>query len=260
MKNASLWALTGAALVVGVAYACAVPVDVKGCPAGSAPSDCDVTLVSASEFGGPDASVAQGGGAGSSMNPPSGGSAGTSSPPAGGSSGNSPPVGGSAGQGQSGSAGSAGTAGTAGTAGAGGSAGSGAAGAGGSAGTAGTAGSAGTSAAGAGGTGAQSTFSTAACDFDDTTGCAQLACATVCPNNGYCPTNCAAILTCVEDNVDVAGCVTADDPMCGIRNGGTTKPCTMIVESSGGVNPTQNDQPAFVARALVNCLCSDPRP
>jgi hypothetical protein len=254
MKHASQWALLGAAVVVGVAYSCATPVEVTGCPPGATSSDCDVTLVAASEFAGPDASVvAQGGGAGAGANPSGGGSAGGNNTPApaGAAGSSSPSTGGSsAGSGAAGSGQTAGAGGSSGAAGSGaaGTAGSGAGGAAGS-------GAAGAAGAGTGGTTAQSNFDPASCDFDDTTGCgAPLGC--TCAGE-QCQARCTNIVDCLKTNIT---CITEADPLCAVRpQGGGTKACTTVVETGGGVNAGDN-QPAGIVRALVNCVCSNPRP
>lgn len=247
MKHASQWALLSATVVVGVAYSCATPVEVTGCAPGAISSNCDVTLVAASEFEGPDASIAQGGGAGAGVNPP-GGSAGSGS--------NNPPPGGAAGSlstGGSAGSGAAGSGQSAGTGGASGAAGSGAAGTAGS----GTGGSAGSGAAGAGtgGTTAQSNFDPASCDFDDTTGCgAPLGCTC---GQEQCGTRCTNIVDCLKTNIS---CITEADPLCAVRTAGTGKACTSVVDTGGGVNTTDQNQPAAIVRAFVNCVCSNPRP
>ena len=251
MKHASQWALLSAAVVVGIAYSCATPVEVTGCAPGSTSTNCGVTIVAASEFEGADASVAQGGGAGAGVNPARG-SAGSGS--------SNPPPGGAAGSGSSASGGSAGSgsgaAGSGQTAGSGGAAGSGAAGTAGS-GAGGTAGSgaAGAAGSGTGGTTAQSNFDPASCDFDDTTGCgAPLGC--TCAQE-QCQTRCTNIVACLKTNIT---CITEADPLCAVRpQGGGTKACTTVVESGGGVNADTN-QPAGIVRALTNCVCSNPRP
>jgi hypothetical protein len=261
MKHASQWALLSAAVLVGIAYSCATPEEVTGCPPGATSSDCDVTLVPASDFDGPDASViAQGGSAGAGVNP-SGGGAGSGS--------NNPPTAGAAGTGSPSTAGSAGSgaAGTGQTAGAGGAAGSGAAGTAGTAGCAsggagGTAGSgaagsgaAGSGAAGAGGTTAQSIFDPASCDFDDLTGCgAPLGC--TCAQE-QCGARCTNIVECLKTNVT---CITEADPLCAVRTNGVGKACTSVVDTGGGVDTTNANQPAAIVRAFVNCVCSNPRP
>jgi hypothetical protein len=247
MKNVSQWALISPALVLGIAYACATPEEIRDCPVGTTRTDCDVTIVPFSEFEGADASVevAQGGSDGLS---PSGGSSGSNTnPPAGGAAGTSPPPpsGGSAGQGAAGSGQAAGAGGAS-----GGTAGSGA-GTGGGAGS-GAAGTAGT--AGAGGTTAQSTFNPAACDFDDTTGCQNLGC--ICAGE-QCGARCTNIVQCLKDNIT---CITASDPLCAARTAGAPNLCTAQVDTGGGANTTDPNQPAAIVRALVNCVCSDPRP
>jgi hypothetical protein len=252
MKYATPWALISASLV-GIAYACATPEEINGCQPGTSSPDCDVILAQASDFAGPDASVGQGGSSGSS---PSGGSsgAGNSTPPAeGGAAATSlPATGGSLGQGTAGSGQNAGAGGAS-----GGSAGS-AAGTGGAAGTAGSGAAGATANAGAGGTTAPSNFNPAACDFTNRAGCEARACATACPTNmgTYCSTNCPLIITCLSDN---PACITAADPMCAVRNNGTPNQCSNQVETSGGATTTDPTTPAFVARALVNCLCDDAR-
>ncbi len=259
MKHASQWALLSAAVVVGIAYSCATPVDVTGCAPGAISSNCDVTLVAASEFEGADASVvAQGGGAGAGVNPP-GGSAGSESnnPAPSGSAGSGPlSTGGSTATGAAGSGQTAGTGGSIGAAGAAGAAGAGAAGTAG-AGSGGSAGSgaAGAASAGAGGSTAQSNFDPASCDFDDTTGCgAPLGC--TCAGE-QCQKRCTDIVDCLKTNIT---CITEADPLCAVRTGGTGKACTSVVDTGGGVNTTDQNQPAAIVRAFVNCICSDPRP
>jgi hypothetical protein len=256
MKHASQWALLSAAVIVGIAYSCATPVEVTGCPPGATSSNCDVTLVAASEFEGPDASVvAQGGGGGAATNPSGNAGSGSSNPPPAGAAGTgSPSTGGSgaagsgaAGSGQTGTAGAGGTSGAAGS-GAAGTAGSGAGG------TAG-AGAAGAAGAGTGGTTAQSNFDPASCDFDDTTGCgAPLGC--TCAGE-QCQARCTNIVDCLKTNIT---CITEADPLCAVRTNGTGKACTAVVDSGGGVNTTDANQPAAIVRAFVNCVCSNPRP
>ena len=252
MKHASQWALLSAAVVVGIAYSCATPVDVTGCAPGSASSDCDVTIVAPSEFEGADASVAQGGGAGAGVNPAAGSAgSGSNTPPPGGASGS-----GSVSSGGSAGSGAAGSGQTAGAGGASGAAGSGAAGTAGS-GAGGTAGSgaAGAAGAGTGGTTAQSNFDPGSCDFDDTTGCgAPLGC--TCAQE-QCQARCTNIVDCLKTNIT---CITEADPLCAVRTNGTGKACTGVVDSGGGVNTTDANQPAAIVRAFVNCVCSNPRP
>ncbi len=259
MKIATQCALASGLVLAGIAHACATPVDIEGCqPNTPGAQNCDVILAQASDFGDPDASVpfGQGGNAGTDSNPPPGSAGSSTNPPPGsaGSSGGSPPVGGSAGNGSAGS-GSAGS-GSAGS----GSAGSGAGGAAG-AGAGGT-GSAGTGSAGtgSGGTGSQSNFDVDSCDLQNQTGCEEFACATACPAGGegnYCRTNCPLIVNCVATTPT---CITEADPMCGTasQNPYTPNECTDEVNSSG--SPTQAGTPANVALALIQCLCSDPRP
>jgi hypothetical protein len=118
-------------------------------------------------------------------------------------------------------------------------------------------------AAGTGGTGAQGTgpavFDPASCDFDDTSGCEDLTCLAACSttDGGYCRTSCQTLVTCVT--TDPACTITAADPLCAVRAGGTPTACTSEAESGGGANPTQATQPAFVAREFIRCICSVPR-
>ena len=252
-------ALAGAALVV--AYACANPVDIEG----------DVLRVDPSAFG--DAGVLLGGAAGSAG--VGGAAQGGTGPGTGGTSsstgGTGSALGGTGGTGmQAGLSGAGGVpigaggtlgAGTGGTAPAGGTGGA-AAGAGGGAGTGGT--------GGTGGTDATGTFDSGSCDFEDLAGCEDLTCETVCPTNdgGSCLNRCVAVIDCVA--ADVAAnpaepCVTEADPLCGVRAGGQPNTCTNVVEPAGGPNPaaptgTGNPQPSFVARQLVECVCTTPRP
>jgi hypothetical protein len=252
MKIATQCALAGSLLLAGIAHACATPVEVEGCQA-NAPGalSCDVLLSPASDFGGPDASVPiggsgnpgsggapPGGNAGNGSNPPPGGSAGSGNPPAGGSGGGNGNAGSSSGGSGSGGSSSGGAAGSA--SGSGGAAGSG---------TAGT-GSGGT---GAGGTTAQSNFNPASCDFDDVSGCETLGC--ICAEE-RCQARCTNIVTCLRDNIT---CITEDDPLCAIRNNGAPNTCTAVVDTGGGIN-ADTTQPSGIVRALVNCVCSDPRP
>lgn len=117
--------------------------------------------------------------------------------------------------------------------------------------------------------GAIPVFDPAACDFDDLQGCEALACESVCPTNdgGSCSVRCSAVIECVSAQVQDGGCLpTEDDPMCGVRGPfGIPNVCTQVVEAAGGPNvlppaPGQVPQPSFVARELVRCLCSTPRP
>jgi hypothetical protein len=248
-------ALASAALAF--AYACATPVEITD----------DVLIANPNDFGdaGPLAGAAgqsgasQGGtaaGLGGTASGSAGvGGAGLAGMPVGVSGGGGLPVGGAGGSG----AGAGGTgAGSGGSAGAGGTA----AGAGGAGGTVGT--------AGTGGTGSSAVFDPASCDFADTTGCDALTCEAQCPTNdgGSCLNRCVAVVDCVSDNVTAnpaTPCVTADDPLCGGRDGGQARACTNVVEPAGGPDPnppsgTQAPQPSFVARGFVECICSLPRP
>ena len=234
-------ALTGASLVV--AYACANPVEIID----------DVIRVDPDTFG--DGGVVGGasglgGSAGAVEQGGSGGTAGTTGGTAG-TGGTSTGGGGTGGTG----AGTGGTgAGTGGTAGTGAGTG-GAAGTGGVAGSAGSAGSAGTA-----GTGNTAVFDADSCDFVDTAGCEALACATACPANmgNYCEDACTALITCVSTD---AGCtITEADPLCAARVNNQDNVCTAEANTAGGAAQTQPTSPAFIARSLVNCLCSVPRP
>jgi hypothetical protein len=237
-------ALASAAL----AFACATPVEID-----------DVQIVDPNAFGDAGPLGGAGGGTGQSGASQGGtgaglggtasgtggaGAAGISGMPVGSSGSGGLPVAGAGGSG----AGAGGTAG-----GSGGAAGA-AAGAGGAAGTAGT-----------GGTGSAAVFDPSSCDFVETAGCDTLTCQTACPpNNGtYCLDSCVAIVDCVTDQVaedPEASCVTAADPLCGRRDGAQTSACTTLVESAGGINPTGANQPSFVAREFIECICSVPRP
>jgi hypothetical protein len=236
-------ALASAALAF--AYACATPVEIG-----------DVQVVDPNAFGDGGVFGGAGGATGQSGASPGGtgaglggtasgsGGAGVAGTPVGLSGAGGLPV---AGAGGGGTAGAGGTAGGTG----------GAAGAGGAAGSAGTAGS--------GGTGTSAVFDTASCDFADTTGCDALTCQAACPTNAgdYCLTSCVAVVECVTDQVaedPATSCVTAADPLCGRRDGAQTSACTTLVESAGGINATGANQPSFVARRFVECICSVPRP
>lgn len=270
MNIVSKCVLAGAAVLV--AHACANPVDISG----------DVLLSDPSDFG--DAGVFAGaaGAAGVGNGGDVGGDAGETGQ--GGTDGNETPAGGTGGS-SSGLAGTGG--GTGGTAevglggspgiggagggtggsvagGAGGSASGGAGGTsnvqGGAGGGAGT-GTGGTGTAGTGGGAAQPVFDENACDFDDRAGCEDLACAQACPPNSgtYCQDTCEALLTCVS--TDPACTVSEADPLCAARNNqGGVSACTAQADSGGGANSTQATSPAFIARQLVECLCSTPRP
>jgi len=256
MNIVSKRVLAGAAVIVAYAYACANPVDISGDVLLSDPSDFGDAGVFAGAGGG--ASAGSGGDVGGSAGEaPQGGTAGSGTP-AGGTGGSSSGIagtgGGSGGTAQVGLGGSTGLGGTGG--GTGGSASGGASGAsqGGTAGTGGT-----TATAGTGGVAGQPVFDANACDFDDVTGCEDLACAQACPPNSgtYCQTTCEALLTCVS--TDPACTVSEADPLCAARNGGTESACTGVADSGGGANSTNVTSPAFIARQLVECLCSTPR-
>jgi hypothetical protein len=114
--------------------------------------------------------------------------------------------------------------------------------------------------AGTGGVAGEPVFDASACDFEDLTGCEELACAQACPPNSgtYCQTSCEALLACVS--TDAACTISEADPLCAIRNGGAENACTPEADSAGGAESTQPTSPAFIARQLVECLCSTPRP
>jgi hypothetical protein len=123
----------------------------------------------------------------------------------------------------------------------------------------GAAAGAGAGGAGAGGTGAQGTFTPSSCSFDNQTGCEAFGCQNCPANSGsYCADNCPPIIQCVL--VDNLGCSTAQDPLCGARTGNTGNACLAFVESFGGDSNPPPGSPAFVARELVNCVCTVPRP
>jgi len=109
-------------------------------------------------------------------------------------------------------------------------------------------------------------FDSAACDFEDRTGCEALECEAMCPttDGGSCLARCDAVIECVASEFDGGDCVpTEDDPMCGVRSSqGAPNVCTLFVEQAGGANPPSPPPafPSFVARELVRCLCSAPRP
>jgi len=255
MNIVSKRVLASAGLIV--AYACATPVNISG----------DVQIADPGDFG--DAGVFAGAGGGASAG--SGGSvgggaggvaqAGTGGAPVA-SSGGSLGLGGRAGTGTGGTP-PVGAGGVAPLAGAGGSPSGGSSSGGAPAttgGSGGEVGSAGTSAAaGTGSVGDEPVFAAASCDFDDLSGCEDLTCEQVCPTNdgGSCVTRCEPVVDCVATN---AACVTEADPLCGRRNQGAPNVCTTVVEPAGGPDTTQATQPAFVARQLVECLCSTPRP
>jgi hypothetical protein len=223
---------------------CATPLEFSGCDSTQVDANCDVIYAVASEFEG-DASVdGQGGtpssGTGGSGNPAQGGSGN----PAQGGSGN-PAQGGSGNPAQGGSGPGIGGTGQGGTAQAG------AAGEGGAAGAAGS-GTGGTAGSGTAGTGNQAVFDPASCDFQDQSGC--LSCVQRCPTNdgGSCAMRCNTALACPAANTE---CIIESDPLCRIRlnNGANANVCTMVVDSAG-------PDAEAIALALVECLCSLPRP
>ncbi len=238
-------ALAGVALVM--AYACANPVDIRG----------DVLPVDPSAFG--DGGVLLGGAAGSAgvggaaQGGTGAGIGGTSAGTGGTVNAGSGGAGMQAGLSGAGGApiGAGGTVsdGTGGTAPAGGTAGVGGASGGGTGGGAGT-----------GGTGTTGAFDPGACDFEDLAGCEDLSCEAACSttDGGSCRTRCEALLTCVSTDPECA--ITEADPLCAARNGGTPNACTQEADSAGGAATTQETQPAFVARQLVECICTTPRP
>jgi hypothetical protein len=249
-------ALAGA--VVVVAHACATPVEIAD----------DVLPVDPSTFGDgglPPAGAGGGGGGGASGTAQSGTGAATggSGVAAGGTAGGvGAGVGGaSAGSGMQAAAGAStlpvGTGGTA--TGVGGATAQG--GVGGAAGSPATAGTGGTpAAAGTTGTGETGVFDAASCDFDDLTGCEDLACLAACPTNdgGSCSTRCQTLITCVTTDPECT--ITEADPLCATRIGGAAAACTAEADSAGGATTTQTTAPSFVARRLVECICSVPRP
>ena len=103
-----------------------------------------------------------------------------------------------------------------------------------------------------------SIFDPAACDFVNTTGCEDLTCERACPANlgSFCLNGCRNILQCVSQE----SCSTEGDPLCAARNQGQPSICTSVVEAGGGANTALPTMPAFVARRLVECSCSVPRP
>jgi hypothetical protein len=234
-------ALASAALAFG--YACATPVEIDDVQVVDPGAFGDAGLLGGAGGGMGQSGASQGGtgaGVGGTASGSGGaGGAGIGGMPVGVSGSGGLPVAGAGGGGVGG--GSGGTAGSA-------------AGAGGAAGTAGTA-----------GTGSSAVFDPASCDFADTTGCDTLTCQAACPTNAgdYCLTSCVAIIECVTDQVaenPETSCVTAADPLCGRRDGAQTSACTTLVESAGGINATGANQPSFVARGFVECICSLPRP
>jgi hypothetical protein len=244
-------ALVGASLIV--AYACANPVSI----------DEDVFVASPGDFGDAGLLPSVGGttgvgtgGSGSGVGGTSAATGGTSSSTGGTGAG----VGGN-GNGVGGTGASVGGTGS-GTGGTGAATGGTASGTGGTGvGTGGTAqggtgaGTGGTG-AGTGGTGSQAAFDPESCNFTDPTGCEDLACDQVCPDpnsdGNSCLGRCTPVITCVTDN---AACVTEADPLCGGRNQGQPKECTTVVEPAGGFNSTNSNQPSFVARQFVDCMC-----
>jgi hypothetical protein len=105
--------------------------------------------------------------------------------------------------------------------------------------------------------------------LDDLQGCEALTCESLCPTNdgGSCFVRCAAVIQCVTLGLEDGSCLpTAEDPMCGVRGPmGQPNVCTQVVDAAGGANvsppgPGQVPQPSFVARELVRCACSTPRP
>lgn len=101
-------------------------------------------------------------------------------------------------------------------------------------------------------------FDPAACDFANTTGCEELTCERACPidQGSYCSVVCSEILTCVSQQP----CSTQSDPLCAVRTRGVANICSNVVDLGGGVNVTNPNLPAFVAREFVECACSVPRP
>lgn len=111
-------------------------------------------------------------------------------------------------------------------------------------------------------TGEPPVFDPAACDFGDLTGCESTTCAAACRANAgsFCLETCTAIIDCVSEAHELGICeLTEEDPLCAARNAGSQNVCTTEVERGGGAIP-QPELPSFVARQLVHCLCSTPRP
>jgi hypothetical protein len=95
----------------------------------------------------------------------------------------------------------------------------------------------------------------ASCDFDDLTGCgAPLGCTC---GQEQCGARCTNIVDCLKTNIT---CITEADPLCAVRTNGVGKACTSVVDTGGGVDTTNANQPAAIVRAFVNCVCSNPRP
>jgi hypothetical protein len=72
-----------------------------------------------------------------------------------------------------------------------------------------------------------------------------------------------AVVDCVTEQVaedPEESCVTAADPLCGGRDVGQPRACTELVDAAGGLNATGANEPSFVARGFVECICSLPRP
>jgi hypothetical protein len=245
-------ALVGASLVI--AYACANPVDING----------DVLIADPNDFGDGGIVPGAGGTAGSGGGLPTGGTGAGIGGANTGTGGTGAGVGGTGagvGGAVSGVGGTAsGTGGTgAGVGGTGaGTGGTGTSGAGGT-GTGGTGAGTGGTGAGTGGTGSQAVFDPQSCNFTNVTGCEDLACDQACPTNdgGSCLSRCTPVIDCVTDN---SACITEGDPLCGDRVQGQPKECTTVVEPAGGFNSTNANQPSFVARQFVECICSTPRP
>jgi hypothetical protein len=101
-------------------------------------------------------------------------------------------------------------------------------------------------------------FDPAACDFVSTTGCEQLTCDSACAGDlsGFCLDRCQVILECVLQS----NCASQADPLCAVRTQGQPNFCSVVVEQGGGLNASNPTSPVVVARRLVECSCSVPRP
>lgn len=258
-----------ASAVVVLAHACATPVEIGDEVLIANPSD----FGDAGPLGGAAGDVGRGGAASGGADTGVGGSASGTGGASSGSAGagiSGMPVGMPGGGGLPGASGAggsgAGAGGSAISAGSGGAAGTPAvAGAGGAAGVGGAGGAGGTAGTGGTGTGSAAVFDPSSCDFDDITGCEALTCQARCPtgDGGSCLNRCVPVVDCVTEEVATspgASCVTEADPLCGGRDVGQPRACTALVDSAGGLNAAGANQPAFVARQFVECICSVPRP
>lgn len=81
--------------------------------------------------------------------------------------------------------------------------------------------------------------------------CEPKSCDAVCveDDGDYCRKSCRAVLDCVRKN---PSCMTAADPMCGLRTVGRENVCTLQWEMAAG----KEGKPAQVAaREYIQCLC-----